>query len=147
MSLSSFLHTVKCFQVLLYNSHNLTSVICLHTVCFIRPLDRTLSGATTQCRSGNLLSFLLRCGTRPYERGTQWDSMQEWTLEQWQWRSTPHSPNHQVWSLTIGEFNVISRSLIGQVDLTNLQRCSLHIPQPSQHGLWRSEEESKPSGQ
>ena len=22
----------------------------------------------------NLLSFLLRCGTRPYERGTQWDS-------------------------------------------------------------------------
>ena len=23
--------------------------------------------------SGNLLSFLLRCGTRPYERGTQWD--------------------------------------------------------------------------
>ena len=23
---------------------------------------------------GNLLSFLLRCGTRPYERGTQWDS-------------------------------------------------------------------------
>ena len=22
---------------------------------------------------GNLLSFLLRCGTRPYERGTQWD--------------------------------------------------------------------------
>ena len=24
--------------------------------------------------NGNLLSFLLRCGTRPYERGTQWDS-------------------------------------------------------------------------
>ena len=24
--------------------------------------------------SGNLLSFLLRCGTRPYKRGTQWDS-------------------------------------------------------------------------
>ena len=28
-----------------------------------------------QCSSvGNLLSFLLRCSTRPYERGTQWDS-------------------------------------------------------------------------
>ena len=26
------------------------------------------------CQFGNLLSFLLRCGTRPYERGTQWDS-------------------------------------------------------------------------
>ena len=28
----------------------------------------------TSCCSLNLLSFLLRCGTRPYERGTQWDS-------------------------------------------------------------------------
>ena len=26
-----FLYTVKRFQVLLYNCHNLTSVICLHT--------------------------------------------------------------------------------------------------------------------
>ena len=26
------------------------------------------------CWSCNLLSILLRCGTRPYERGTQWDS-------------------------------------------------------------------------
>ena len=26
-----------------------------------------------ETRCGNLLSFLLRCGTRPYERGTQWD--------------------------------------------------------------------------
>ena len=33
--LSSFLHTIKWFQVLLYNSHNLKSVICLHTVCSI----------------------------------------------------------------------------------------------------------------
>ena len=36
---------------------------------------------STMCRvsevislsNGNLLSFLLRCGTRQYERGTQWD--------------------------------------------------------------------------
>ena len=27
-----------------------------------------------EMNNGNLLSFLLRCGTRPYERGTQWDS-------------------------------------------------------------------------
>ena len=39
---------VKWFQVLVYNSHNLTSVICLHTVCSIWPIDRTLSDATTQ---------------------------------------------------------------------------------------------------
>ena len=52
MSLSSILHTVKSFQILLYNSHNLTSVICLHTVCSIWPVDRTLSGATTRGHSG-----------------------------------------------------------------------------------------------
>ena len=42
-----FLHTVKWFQVSLYNSHNLTSVICLPIVCSIWPIDRILSGATT----------------------------------------------------------------------------------------------------
>ena len=52
--LLSFLCTVKWFQVLLCNSNNLTSVICLHTV-FILPVDRTLSGATTlgQSRPGS----------------------------------------------------------------------------------------------
>ena len=47
MRLSSFLHTVKWFQVLVYNSENLTSVICLHTVCSISPIDITTSGDTT----------------------------------------------------------------------------------------------------
>ena len=50
-SLSSVLHTVKWFQVLLHDSHNLTSVICLHTVCSIWPIDRTLSGVTTPDQS------------------------------------------------------------------------------------------------
>ena len=52
MSLSSFLCTVKWFQVLLYNSHNLTSVICLHTVCSIWSIDRTLTVASTPSQSG-----------------------------------------------------------------------------------------------
>ena len=39
--------TGKWFQVLLYNSHYLTSVICLHAVYSIWPIDMTLSGATT----------------------------------------------------------------------------------------------------
>ena len=52
MSLRSFLHTVKWFCVLLYNSHNLTSVICLHTVFSIWPIHRTLSGASTPGQSG-----------------------------------------------------------------------------------------------
>ena len=52
MSLSSFFHTVKWFLVLLYKSPNLRSVICLHTVCSIWPIDRTLSGATTPGWSG-----------------------------------------------------------------------------------------------
>ena len=46
-----FLHTVKCFQVLLHNSHNLTSVICLRMVCSIWPIDKT--GATTPNQSGS----------------------------------------------------------------------------------------------
>ena len=47
-----FMHTVKCFQVLLYNSPNVISVICLHTVCSVRPTDRTLFGALSQGQSG-----------------------------------------------------------------------------------------------
>ena len=35
---------------MLYNSDNLTSVICLHTVCSIWPTDRTISGATLLVR-------------------------------------------------------------------------------------------------
>ena len=46
------MHTVRWFQLLSYNSHNSTSVICLHTVCSIWPIDRTLSGATTPGQSG-----------------------------------------------------------------------------------------------
>ena len=47
-----FLHTVKWFQVLLYNSHNLTLVIFLQTVRSIWPIDKTQSGATTPGQSG-----------------------------------------------------------------------------------------------
>ena len=46
-SMSSFLHTVKLFQVLLCNSNNLTSVICFHTFYSIWSIDRTLPSATT----------------------------------------------------------------------------------------------------
>ena len=46
MSQSSLSHIVKWFQVLQYNSHNLTSVIYLYIVCSIWPIDRTLSGVT-----------------------------------------------------------------------------------------------------
>ena len=52
MSLSYFYHTIKWFQVLLYNSHNLTLVTCFHTVCSVWPIDRTQSGATTPGQSG-----------------------------------------------------------------------------------------------
>ena len=42
---------VKWFQLLLYNSHNLTSVIFLLSVCSIWPIDKTLSGTTTPSQS------------------------------------------------------------------------------------------------
>ena len=47
------------------SSHFLNSMSCSN---FSRPRLKDLT------KGGNLLSFLLRCGTRPYERGTQWDS-------------------------------------------------------------------------
>ena len=46
------LRTIKWFQVLLYNSQNLTSLICLNTVCSILPIDGILSSATTPEKSG-----------------------------------------------------------------------------------------------
>ena len=49
---SSFLPTVECIQVLLYNSHNLSSIICMHAVCSIQSIDRTLSGVTIADQSG-----------------------------------------------------------------------------------------------
>ena len=52
MSLSYFLDTVKWFQVLQYNSHNSTSVICLPTQFVLFDPYRTLSGATTPGQSG-----------------------------------------------------------------------------------------------
>ena len=45
------MHTVKWLQLLLYNSHNLTSAIYLHTVCSIWPIDMTLSGCTNLGKS------------------------------------------------------------------------------------------------
>ena len=52
-----FLQTVKWFQVLLYNSNNLT-FICLHPVCSIWPIDRTqlraiISGQSEPGSNGN----------------------------------------------------------------------------------------------
>ena len=52
MSMRCFVHAVKWFQLLLYSSHKLTSVICLHIVCSIWLIDRTLSGATNMGQSG-----------------------------------------------------------------------------------------------
>ena len=48
-------HIIKWFQELLYNNHDITSVICLHTVCSIWLRDRTLLGATVlgQSRLGS----------------------------------------------------------------------------------------------
>ena len=52
MSLGLFLCTVKWFHVLIYNSHNLGSVIRLHTFNSIWHVKRTLSGATIQGMNG-----------------------------------------------------------------------------------------------
>ena len=77
-----FLHKVKWFQVLLYNSHNLTSVICLHTVCSIWP---------SIC----------------YHSSSKWI----WEQWQWKGTShSPKLPYY--WNLTVRLFSVISRILV-----------------------------------
>ena len=48
-----FLHTIKWFQVLQYNSHNLTSIICLYILCSIWPINETISGGTTPGQHGH----------------------------------------------------------------------------------------------
>ena len=54
--------------------------------------------------------------THRYDPMRYYHSTPEWTREKWQWRGTPHSSNLQhYWSLTIGLFNVISKTLIGGV--------------------------------
>ena len=51
-SLTGLKSEFSFYLVMLYNSYNLISVICLYTVCSIWPIDRTLSGATTPGQSG-----------------------------------------------------------------------------------------------
>ena len=69
MSQISFpLHTVKWVQVLLYDGHYLTSVICLHTVCCIWLIDKTLyhSGPESNVNEGLLrISQNSKAGTSP----------------------------------------------------------------------------------
>ena len=51
----------------------------------------------------------------------------EWTLEQWQWRDTPHSLKLQDWSLTIRLFSIISRTLIREGSLSHLCRDAVGV--------------------
>ena len=63
---------------MLCNSHNLTSVICLHTFCSIWPTDRTLSGATTlgQSRPGsNSNEEVLHIPQISKARASPWDGL------------------------------------------------------------------------
>ena len=78
-----FFHTVKWFQVLLHNSHNLTSVIYLHT--YFVPVDPYI-------RPYQVLPFRVRVN-----QGTM---------------GSTYSPNHQGWNFAIKGFNVISTILV-----------------------------------
>ena len=80
------MYTVKWFHILLYISHNLTFVFCLHTVFSIRPIDRNLWGASIPGHSG------------PGSNGNE--------------EALLISPNFLGYSLAIKLFNVISRTLI-----------------------------------
>ena len=97
-----FVLTVRYFQELLYNGHNLTLIICLHTVCSIWFINMILSDATTPGKSG------------PGSNGN------EGVLQIPQISRFPKSRNQMV------QCHIQGHSLEG---LTTLQRCSRCILQ------------------
>ena len=96
-----------CKQLNIFNYCYITvtiqiSVICLHIVCSIWPIDRTLPGATTPGPG------------------------------QWQWRGIQHSPNLQGWSLPIRFFNFLSKLLVRGCLSPLQRSCQYIIhPQPT----------------
>ena len=75
---------------------------------------------------------VLKCSIWPIDM-----TQSKWTWEQWQWKSTPHSPELQDWSLIIRLFSVIFRTLVGCCcgGTSFLQRCSQYILLPQLTGL------------
>ena len=56
----------------------------------------------------------------------------EWTWEQWQWRSTPHSPKLQnYWNLTIRLLNVISRTLVVGGSYSSVEKQLVYSTAPA----------------
>ena len=100
------MNKVKRFQVLLYK-HNLTSAICIHSVCSIWSIYRTLSGATTPGQNGS--------GSKGMER--------ELHILQISMAGA---------SLSDGLMSYLGQSLVGSYPL---QRCSRCILQPKSTGL------------
>ena len=50
---------------------------------FIRSLQSCIYTWLCKCKNCNLLSFLLWCGTRPYEWGAQWDLISHLVKAHW----------------------------------------------------------------
>ena len=91
---------------MLYNSHNLTSVVCTFNLFYLTHRYDAIRCAITS-------------------------SQREWSWEQWQWRCTPQSPNLQVWSFAIRWFNVISRTLVGVGSYLSAETQSVYSTAPT----------------
>ena len=106
------MHTVKYFQVLLFNPNNNISYL------FTQLNDQTLLFQTSQFNTSHLLALSLNVELFYL---THWQnpiscyySGPEWIWERWKWRGTQHPPKLQhYWSLTISFFfSLIFRKLV-----------------------------------
>ena len=100
------MHTVICFQVLLFYINNSKTVL-FQTIQF---------SMSFVCAQFKCSSTQFECQTVLFDPERCYHPGAEWTWERWQWKGTPHSPKLQYyWSFTIWLFSVITRTLVEEV--------------------------------
>ena len=112
-----FRHSVKEFQVLLFNT---TNSIISHLFTY----------------SLNVKQFYLTHRSDPIRH---YHSGLEWTWEKWQLRGTPHTPKLHNWHFTIRLFSVISRTFVDKRSYSSAEIQSMYSTTPANWAveLWR----------
>ena len=115
-------HSFVCTQLNYFNYCYISLTIELNiSHLFTQLNDQSVQFLTIQFSLSHLFAHSLNV-TQFYLTHRQdpvkcYQSVSEWTWEQWQWRSTPHSPKLQDWTFTIRLFSVISRTLVAEIQL------------------------------
>ena len=81
----------------------------------------------------NVKQFYLTHGWDPIRC---YDSGPEWTQEQWEWKSTPHSPKLKDWNLTIWLHTVTSWTFNSGMSHPSAGMQSVYSTAPASLALW-----------